>query len=113
MNPDTGNMLFFSNMLSLEWRVFYTCLATILINLPFGYLRGGLQKLSVCWFVAIHAPVPLIILIRQFHHLELTWSLAPFLLGSFFIGQFLGKKIWTVLPLRKKQYTCTLNKLFH
>jgi hypothetical protein len=105
--------LFFTNLLSLEWRIFYTCLATIIVNLPFGYLRGGLQKLSVCWFVAIHAPVPLVILIRQFHGLELSWSLAPFLLGSFFMGQFLGRKLWSVWPLRKNQYSCTLNRFFN
>jgi hypothetical protein len=105
--------LFFTNLLSLEWRIFYTCLATIIVNLPFGYLRGGLQKLSVCWFLAIHAPVPLVILIRQFHGLELSWSLAPFLLGSFFIGQFLGRKFWTALPLHRKKYSCALNQWFN
>lgn len=105
--------LFFTNLLSLEWRIFYTCLATIIVNLPFGYLRGGLKKLSVCWFAAIHAPVPLVILIRQFHGLELIWSLAPFLLGSFFIGQFLGLKIWSLWPLRKKQYSCVLRKFLN
>jgi hypothetical protein len=103
-------LLFFSNMLSLEWRIFYTCIATIIINLPFGYLRGGLQKFSPCWFIAIHAPVPLVILIRDFHRLDLTWSLAPYLLGSFFIGQFLGRKLWTIIPFRKKQYICKLKK---
>lgn len=106
----TNYILFFSNMLSLEWRIFYTCLATVIINLPFGYLRGGLQKLSFCWFIAIHAPVPLVILIRKFHDLELSWSLAPFLLGSFFIGQFLGKKLWLLWPLQKKKYVCHLKK---
>lgn len=100
----------FSNMLSLEWRIFYTCIATIIINLPFGYLRGGLPKFSVCWFVAIHAPVPLVILIRDFHKLELTWNLAPFLLGSYFIGQFLGKKLWVLIPFRKKKYSCSFKK---
>jgi hypothetical protein len=112
MSLFTNYTQFFSNLLSLEWRIFYTCLATIIVNLPFGYLRGGLQKLSVCWFIAIHAPVPLVILIRQFHKLELSWSLAPFLLGSFFIGQFLGRKLWTVWPLRKKKYTCAFNRFF-
>jgi hypothetical protein len=105
--------LFFTNLLSLKWRIFFTCLATIIVNLPFGYLRGGLQKLSVCWFVAIHAPVPLVILIRQFYGLELSWSLAPFLLGSFFIGQFLGRKLWSVWPLRKNQYSCAFNRFFN
>ncbi|SHF79237.1 hypothetical protein SAMN05444274_10957 [Mariniphaga anaerophila] len=110
MSLVANHTLFFTNMLSLEWRIFYTCVATIIINLPFGYLRGGLQKLSLCWFIAIHAPVPLVILIRQFHSLELTWSLAPFLLGSFFMGQFLGRKIWSVWPYRKSQYSCIFKK---
>ena len=73
----------FEGMLSLEWRVAYTCIATAIINLPFGYFRGGLRKLSFWWFVAIHAPVPLVIIVRKFHDLNLTWGLAPFLLGSY------------------------------
>ncbi len=90
----------FENMLSFEWRVVYTCIATLVVNLPFGYLRGGLRKLSIGWFLAIHLPVPLVIAIRAFHSLELTWLLAPFLLGSFFIGQFLGIKIYQWKPYR-------------
>lgn len=92
----------FGDMLTFEWRLTYTCIATILINLPFGYLRGGLRKLSFWWFVAIHAPVPLVIIIRKFHDLELSWNLAPFLLGSFFIGQFLGRKIYSKWPYKKR-----------
>jgi hypothetical protein len=110
MNPFNFYTLFFSDMLTLEWRIFYTCLATIIINLPFGYLRGGLQKFSPCWFIAIHAPLPLVILIREFHKLELTWALAPFLLGSYFIGQFLGKRIYKLIPFRKKQFSCLFKK---
>ena len=83
-------------------RLTYTCIATVIINLPFGYIRGGFRKLSFWWFVAIHAPVPLVILIRKFHDLELSWILAPFLLGSFFIGQFWGRKIYKRIPYRKK-----------
>jgi len=83
------------------WRVLITCLATILINLPFGYFRGGLRKLSFLWFVAIHAPVPLVILVRKFHDLQLTWALAPFLIGAYFTGQFLGIRINRWKPYRK------------
>jgi hypothetical protein len=90
-------------LLSLEWRITYTCIATIIINLPFGYLRGGLRKLSFWWFAAIHAPVPMVILIRKFHDLSLTWSLAPFLLGSFFLGQFAGRKIYSLKPWKKPE----------
>lgn len=87
----------------LWWRVLITCVATFLVNLPFGYLRGGFRKLSFWWFVAIHAPVPLIIFIRKFHDLQLTWGLAPFLLGSFFLGQFVGRKIYTFKPYKKTE----------
>ena len=86
----------------LWWRVLITCVATYAVNLPFGYLRGGFRKLSFWWFVAIHAPVPLIVFIRKFHDLQLTWGLAPFLLGSFFLGQFVGRKIYLALPYGKK-----------
>ncbi len=84
------------------YRLTITCLATVVINLPFGYIRGGFRKLSFWWFVAIHAPVPIVIMIRKFHDLELSWILAPFLLGSFFIGQLLGRKIYVLKPYRKQ-----------
>jgi len=90
-------------MHTYEWYLFYTCLATFVVNLPFGYLRGGFRKLSFWWFVAIHAPVPLIILIRKFFDIQLSWSLAPFLFGSFFLGQFVGRKIYALKPWRKKE----------
>ncbi|MCG6187198.1 hypothetical protein [Maribellus maritimus] len=93
----------FNDMLSFEWRITYTCIATFIINLPFGYVRGGFRKLSFWWFVAIHAPVPLVILIRKFHDLHLTWSLAPFLLGSFFLGQYAGRKLYKLKPWRKQK----------
>jgi len=84
-----------------EWHIFYTCLATFIVNLPFGYLRGGFRKLSFWWFVAIHVPVPLVILFRKFFDVQLSWSLAPFLFGSFFLGQFVGRKIYGLKPWRK------------
>jgi len=86
---------------SLIWAVFITCVATFFVNLPFGYLRGMFRKLSFWWFFFIHLPVPLIILIRKLNGLSLTWGLAPFLIGSFFLGQFVGRKIYERIPLKK------------
>jgi len=85
------------------WRVLITCLATILINLPFGYFRGGFRKLSFWWFVAIHAPVPMVIMVRKFHDLQLTWALVPFLFGAYYIGQYCGRKIFQIIPYREKK----------
>lgn len=68
-------------------------LLIIIINLPFGYWREGTRKFSIYWMLAIHLPVPLVVLMRYLFEVELLWSTAPFLFGSFFLGQFLGKKI--------------------
>jgi hypothetical protein len=93
---------FFDDPLSYEWRIIYTCIATILINIPFGFLRGGVDKFSIWWFLFIHAPIPLVIIIRKFHGLDLTLALAPFLLGSFFIGQYLGRKVYRKVPVFRR-----------
>lgn len=62
-------------------------------NLPFGYWRAGLRKLSPAWFVAVHAPVPLVLLIRWL--LQLEWQLAtlPWFLAAYFLGQWLGGRL--------------------
>jgi hypothetical protein len=83
------------------WPVVYACVATFFINLPFGYFRGGFKKLSFMWFLMIHLPVPFVVVIRRFEHLHLTWGLAPFLIGSFFLGQFVGRKIYEKKPFKK------------
>jgi hypothetical protein len=41
-------------------------------NLPFGYWRAGLVRRSLPWLAAIHAPIPLVWLIREL--LDLPWS---------------------------------------
>jgi hypothetical protein len=60
------------------------------VNLPFGYWRAGLVRRSLPWLVAIHAPIPLVWLIRDL--LELEWQLGklPLFLAAYFLGQWLG-----------------------
>jgi len=84
------------------WHLFLACVATFIINLPFGYFRGGFKKLSFMWFLMIHLPVPFVVVIRRFEHLHLTWGLAPFLIGSFFLGQFAGRKIYALKHNKKE-----------
>jgi hypothetical protein len=64
-----------------------------LVNLPFGYWRAGLVKRSFPWLVAIHAPVPLVWLIRDFT--GLTWTLAtlPTFVAAYFLGQWAGGRV--------------------
>jgi hypothetical protein len=65
-------------------------LAVLVMNLPFGFWRAGVQRFTRPWFVAVHAPVPVVILLRIVS--GLGWHLAsfPVLVGAFFTGQFLG-----------------------
>lgn len=86
---------------NIFWHIFYTCIITFIINLPFGYLRGSFRKFSFLWFLMIHLPVPVVILVRKFHHLHLSWKLAPFLIGSFFLGQWFGRNLYSKFPIKK------------
>ncbi|MCU7497559.1 MAG: hypothetical protein HF314_16230 [Ignavibacteria bacterium] len=63
-----------------------------LINLPFGFWRSKVKKFSVRWFLSIHAPVPLVYAIRIYA--GISWHLVtfPVLIGSFFLGQFIGSR---------------------
>lgn len=63
-------------------------LGVFILNLPFGYWRAGLRKLSLPWFLAIHLPVPLVVALRFIA--ELDWTFIPFSAASFFAGQMVG-----------------------
>lgn len=65
----------------------------LVLNLPFGYWRASVPKLSRSWFLAVHAPVPFIIALRIFSGLGWHWMTFPVLVSAFFLGQFLGGRI--------------------
>ena len=68
-------------------------LAAVLItvvNLPFGYWRAGVRKLSVPWFLAVHLPVLLVVGIRLLPGVPFVWWVLPITVGSFALGQWLG-----------------------
>lgn len=77
-------------------------LLIILINIPFGYWRGGTKKFSFLWFLFIHLPVPIVIYLRTAWGIELSWTTAPLLFGSYFSGQFLGKIIRRIKLAKEK-----------
>jgi hypothetical protein len=68
-------------------------LAVLLLNLPFGFWREGTEKFTAAWFVAIHAPVPMVVGLRI--QSGLGWDLAtfPLLIGAYLAGQFLGGRL--------------------
>jgi len=67
--------------------------AIVLINLPFGYWREGVRKFSAAWFVAVHAAVPMIVLLRM--ALDIEWRLVnlPFMVAAYLSGQTIGSRM--------------------
>jgi len=78
---------------------------TYLLNLPFGYWRSKVKKYSFAWFLFIHLPIPLIVLMRYQFHLGFKWWTYPFLIGAFFLGQLTGKYIGAKQKQKISQHT--------
>jgi hypothetical protein len=72
-----------------------TTIFVFLLNLPFGYWRANVEKLSLQWFLAIHLPVPFIIAARILSDIGFEFYTYPILIGAFFGGQFLGRYFYT------------------
>ncbi|TGE36429.1 hypothetical protein E4K67_21125 [Desulfosporosinus fructosivorans] len=68
-------------------------LMVVFFNIPFGYWREYVTKLSLQWFLSVHIPVLLIVLLRSWLDLGWAWTTYPILIGSYFSGQYLGA-IW-------------------
>jgi hypothetical protein len=66
----------------------------LLFNLPFGYWRENVKKLSLQWFLSIHIPIPFIILARIFTNLGFQWYTYFFTITAFVAGQYSGKLIY-------------------
>lgn len=72
--------------------------AVFILNLPFGYWRANVPKRSAVWFLAVHLPIPFIVLLRLYSGIGFAWFSYPVLIGTFFLGQFAGGrlKLWLV-----------------
>lgn len=68
-------------------------LGIFVINLPFGWWRARLRKLSLPWFVAIHAPVPLVVALRWAAGIAFEWQVLPLFVAAYFAGQYTGARL--------------------
>ena len=68
--------------------IYLLCAAAVLINLPFGYFRAGYQRYSWQWMLAVHAPVPILIILRLIGHKG--WVVVPLLIACAVVGQLAG-----------------------
>jgi hypothetical protein len=73
--------------------LWFVALSVLVLNLPFGYWRAGVERLSFRWFVAVHAPVPFVVALRL--AAGLPWRPGTFavLVAAFCAGQFLGARL--------------------
>lgn len=63
------------------------------VNLPFGFWRAGTRRFTLPWFLAVHAPVPLVVIIRLVAGVSWRLTTVPVLVAAFFTGQFCGARI--------------------
>ena len=61
------------------------------VNLPFGWLRRKEKKFSFKWFLYIHLPIPLIIALRIWLHLN-PWFI-PLVIIAAVAGQAIGARL--------------------
>jgi hypothetical protein len=66
-------------------------LFTLLLNIPFGYLRGKAKKFSFKWFLYIHLPIPFVLLARILSNIDLIYI--PLFVLAAVIGQVWGGKL--------------------
>ncbi len=68
------------------------------LNLPFGAYRITTRRFSWRWFVAVHLPIPFVIIMRL--SLGLGWWFVPFMLAATVAGQLLGSRLYTLWRAR-------------
>jgi hypothetical protein len=73
-------------------------LVAVGVNLPFGAYRVTTRRYSWRWFVAIHLPIPFVVIMRV--SLGLGWWFMPFMLAATVAGQLLGSWLFAIWRAR-------------
>jgi len=72
----------------MSFELIVVALAALLLNIPLGVWREHVSKFSVRWFVAVHASIPVLFLLRQLFGLS-AWYI-PLTLTLAVVGQSIG-----------------------
>jgi hypothetical protein len=75
-----------------SWALIISSVFILLLNIPFGYWRAMTKRFSLRWYLAIHLPIPLIVLLRLELDIGWHWSTYVFFILAFSLGQFIGGK---------------------
>ena len=92
--------------------LFLISVVVFFLNLPFGYWRTHVKKLSLQWFLAVHVPVPFVIALRFIGHLGFQLYTYPALVGAFFLGQYAGGWLLKKLATRRAVSSCMIMDLY-
>jgi hypothetical protein len=90
-------------MLSPDSHLPVLAVVVALLNVPFGYWRAGTRKFTLPWFVAVHAPVPIVIALRL--SAGVAWRFGAFgvLAGAFFTGQYVGGALRRIVEVQRRR----------
>ncbi|KUO49569.1 MAG: hypothetical protein APF76_03415 [Desulfitibacter sp. BRH_c19] len=74
----------------------------LVINIPFGFWRARVKKLSLPWLLSIHFPIIIAFMLRAIA--DLGWGLSTFppFMAAFLLGQFFGGKLYLTSQNYKK-----------
>ena len=64
----------------------------LIFNIPFGYWRANTKRFSVQWFLSVHLPIPLIIILRIYSGIGFEFITYPIMVSAFLLGQHFGYK---------------------
>ncbi len=70
--------------------IFLLFLSVFVLNIPFGYWRAGVRKFCLQWMLAIHLPIPVVVLLRVYSGIGFIWWSIPLTVAAFFAGQWAG-----------------------
>jgi len=88
-------------------------IVVFIINIPFGYWRANVKKLSVQWFLSIHIPIPFVVLLRIYGDIGFALYTYPIMVAAFFGGQFFGKYLFSILQKKGNSVSsCLVMDLF-
>ena len=76
------------------FNLYLTAAGVFALNLPFGFWRASTKKFNPSWFLAIHIPVPGVVILRYTTGIGWSFITFPVLIGAFFTGQFIGGLVY-------------------
>ena len=73
----------------------------LLLNIPFGYWRASVKKFSLRWILAVHLPIPIIVVLRMVFHVGWQPISFPLFIGGFILGQLSGSTGYSLIHKKK------------